>query len=70
MGTQEARLLTKAMRGTGQDETNDNKIWSNEKADLCVSCLFKENQETSEVLCELLCEKRGNEKIRMVGVIK
>lgn len=40
MGTQEARLLTRAMRGTDQDETTSNKIRHNEKAYLCVSCVL------------------------------
>ena len=63
METLEARLLTKAMRGTVQDETNDNKIWHNEKANLFLPYMFKENQETSEVLCELLCEKWEIERV-------
>jgi hypothetical protein len=63
MGTLGERLLTRDMRGTDQDETNKSKILPNEKANLCVSCLFKENQETSEVLRELLCEKWKIERV-------
>jgi hypothetical protein len=63
MGTLGARLLTRDTRGTDQDETTSNKIRHNEKADLCVSCMFKENQETSEVLRELLCEKWEIERV-------
>ena len=63
MGTLGARLLTRAMRGMVQDETNGNKIRHNEKADLFLSCVPTENQETSEVLCELLCEKWKIERV-------
>lgn len=63
MGTLGARLLTGDMRGTDQDETIGNKIRHNEKAYLCVSCVPTENQETSEVLCELLCEKWEIERV-------